>query len=119
MNISFDRKRIMDVLRSAVNHLHSLSLAHNDLNPYNIMFDMQLNPVIINLHSCIEVSQPGVTNFGDVDWSGEWLVSAYDNDEIALERIERYMEGRYNPFGFEVDPKGNDNFFSTRTTADC
>jgi serine/threonine protein kinase len=39
-------------LRSAIEHIHSLGLAHNDLNPSNIGLNEQDHPVIIDWGSC-------------------------------------------------------------------
>lgn len=35
-----------------VSHLHSLGVAHNDLNPRNILLDENDRPVIFDLGSC-------------------------------------------------------------------
>ncbi|KAI5856668.1 kinase-like domain-containing protein [Durotheca rogersii] len=35
-----------------IRHLHSLGLAHNDINPANIMFDEDDTPVLIDFDSC-------------------------------------------------------------------
>lgn len=39
-------------IESAIKHLHSLGLAHNDLNPYNIMLDKYERPILIDFGSC-------------------------------------------------------------------
>jgi serine/threonine protein kinase len=42
----------MDGIRAGVRHLHSLGLAHNDLNPMNIALDGDDQPIILDFGSC-------------------------------------------------------------------
>lgn len=46
-----DKAKFMEALESAVGHLHQLGLAHNDINPHNIMVRDGL-PVLIDFGSC-------------------------------------------------------------------
>ena len=48
----FDIETNMGKIVSAVNHLHSLWLAHNDLTPMNVMVDKNDSPILINFSSC-------------------------------------------------------------------
>ncbi|POR35495.1 MAP kinase kinase kinase win1 [Tolypocladium paradoxum] len=50
-----DRVAFMEALESAAHHLHSLSRAHNDLNPSNIIVTEAGMPVIIDFGSCHRV----------------------------------------------------------------
>jgi len=45
-----DKKKFMEALESSIDHLHSLGLAHNDLNPNNIMVRNGL-PVLVDFGS--------------------------------------------------------------------
>ena len=45
----------MNGIRAGVRHLHSLGLAHNDLNSTNISFGKNGNPIIFNFRSCKEI----------------------------------------------------------------
>ncbi|KKP03944.1 hypothetical protein THAR02_03926 [Trichoderma harzianum] len=47
-----DKNRIMSGLRAAVDHLHSIGLAHNDINPANIMLGEEGEPKLIDFGSC-------------------------------------------------------------------
>src|ERR1700760_801044 len=49
---SIDTEVCMSKIESAVNHLHSLGLAHNDLTPMNIMVDKNDSPILIAFGSC-------------------------------------------------------------------
>lgn len=48
----FDINSIFKDIESVVKHLHSLGLAHNDLNPMNIMTDKKKRPILIDFGSC-------------------------------------------------------------------
>lgn len=47
-----DKAKFLTALESAVEYLHSLGLAHNDINPDNIMVKDDGIPVLINFGSC-------------------------------------------------------------------
>lgn len=49
---SLDKSQFVEALESAVAYLHSLGLAHNDINPYNIMVREDGTPVLIDFGSC-------------------------------------------------------------------
>jgi serine/threonine protein kinase len=48
----FDIVRCFEGIKAAVQHLHSLGLAHNDLTPDNVMVDKEDVPVVIDFGSC-------------------------------------------------------------------
>jgi serine/threonine protein kinase len=80
-----------------VAHLHTLGLIHNDISPYNIMLDDDLQPVLIDLETCMPESMPPILKRGTPGWSGNWEMSSLANDEIALERLQLYLNGLYDP----------------------
>lgn len=47
-----DNESFVAALQSAVDHLHSLGLAHNDISPYSIMLKNVKQPVLIDFGSC-------------------------------------------------------------------
>lgn len=47
-----DKVSAFKAILGGVAHIHSLGIAHNDLNPSNIMLDEDDHPVIIDLGSC-------------------------------------------------------------------
>jgi serine/threonine protein kinase len=81
----------MGKITSAVNHLHSLGLAHNDLTPMNIMLDDHDEPFVIDLSSC----QPFGANLitaGTPEWIDEdFVTSAQKHDLVALGKIRTWM----------------------------
>lgn len=78
-------------IEAGVKHLHSLGLAHNYLNPMNVMADEEDRPVIVDMGSCKpfedELHQMGTTgwNEGFVDWSSA------NNDAIGLRKIKAWL----------------------------
>jgi serine/threonine protein kinase len=88
----FDVEDCMNKIKAAVQHLHSLGLAHNDLMPMNIMVDECDHPVIIDYGSCQPFGSTLITA-GTPGWFDEdFTESARQHDEIALEKIGRWAE---------------------------
>lgn len=82
----------MRKIKSAICHLHSLQIAHNDLTPMNIMINEHEDPVIIDYGSCQPYGKPLITA-GMPGWIDEdFEVSAQEHDQIALGKIQRWME---------------------------
>jgi serine/threonine protein kinase len=78
--------------KAGLEHLHSLGLAHNDLNPANIMADKNGNFVIIDFDSCAAEDVP-LTKIGTPGWNeGFKDTSSFANDNSALERLKEYLE---------------------------
>ncbi|KAF2241352.1 hypothetical protein BU26DRAFT_440672 [Trematosphaeria pertusa] len=92
----FDKDLCIKKIKSAVEHIHSLGLAHNDLNPSNIMLN-QGEPIIIDFGSCQPFGKAlvsaGTPGWVDVDCC---TTSALRNDEVALDRIRTWLrEGTF------------------------
>ncbi|KAF2179157.1 hypothetical protein K469DRAFT_674859 [Zopfia rhizophila CBS 207.26] len=81
----------MDGIRAGVRHLHSLGLAHNDLNPMNIAVDHDDNPIILDFGSCKRFGErllfAGTDGWVDEDYS----TSAQCHDEAAIDKIEAWL----------------------------
>lgn len=81
-----------DGIKAAVEHLHSIGLAHNDLNPFNIMMDKYGLPVLIDYGSCQPFGEDLITA-GTPGWYDEdFTRSAARNDEVALEKIRTWLK---------------------------
>lgn len=50
-----DHKAVLSAIQAGIEHIHSLGLAHNDINPANIMFDSDNNAIIVDFDSCLEI----------------------------------------------------------------
>jgi hypothetical protein len=95
--VSLNKTQVLNMVTDAVAHLHSLGLVHNDLGPHNILLDDNLQPVLIDMETCMPEASPPILKIGTPAWSGNWETSAMVNDEIALRRIGLYLDGLYNP----------------------
>jgi serine/threonine protein kinase len=93
----FDKEHVFSTITDAVAHLHSLGLVHNDLSPRNIMLDDNLQPVLIDMETCMPEGSPPIFKIGTPEWSGNWTFSTVTNDKIALKRIRALLDGIYNP----------------------
>jgi len=90
---SFDTVGAMKGIESAVKHLHSLGIAHNDLNPANIMVDNHDHVVIIDLGSCRPFGRQLISG-GTRGWVERNLdTSEKENDKIALGKIRAWARG--------------------------
>jgi serine/threonine protein kinase len=88
----FNVENCMSKITSAVCHLHSLGLAHNDLTPMNIMIDGCDDPIIIDYGSCRPFGRTLVTA-GTPGWIDEdFTISAQEHDKNALDKIRRWLE---------------------------
>ncbi|KAF2842101.1 serine/threonine-protein kinase-like protein [Patellaria atrata CBS 101060] len=90
----FNIEDCMSKITSAVHHLHSLGLAHNDLMPSNIMVDGDDIPVVIDYGSCQPFGNLLIST-GTPGWVDEYFThSAQKNDEIALGKIRIWLESK-------------------------
>ena len=91
-----DVVRCMEGLRSGVQHLHSLGLAHNDLNPSNIALDDNDRPIIIDFGSCNTFGDT-LWSAGTQGWADDFVTSAQQHDERALAKIEEWLSNGSSP----------------------
>lgn len=86
-----DISACMNGIRAGVRHLHSLRLAHNDLNPTNIGLDGDDNPSIFDFGSCKKFGEQLLSG-GTYGWVDEdYSTSAQHHDESALDKIEAWL----------------------------
>lgn len=91
----FDVDTFMGQITSAVKHLHSMGLAHNDINPANIMFN-ERGPILIDFGSCQPFGCTLITA-GTPGWiDDDFMLSAPQHDETALEKIRAWLEEKVN-----------------------
>ncbi|KAF9735673.1 hypothetical protein PMIN06_007185 [Paraphaeosphaeria minitans] len=91
----FDVDTFMRQITSAVKHLHSIGLAHNDINPTNIMFNKQ-QPILIDFGSCQPFGCTLITT-GTPGWTDDdFTLSAPQHDETALGKIRIWLEENVN-----------------------
>lgn len=90
-----DKEPFMAALESAIYHLHSLSWAHNDINPSNILVDASGMPVLIDFDSCLEIGQGlptrGTEGWRDVDIE-EYTMSDTKHDMFALGKLRGWLD---------------------------
>lgn len=88
---TFDRQACLDGIQAGVYHLHSLGIAHNDLNPDNIMLDEEGRPIIIDLGASKPFGEVLVQG-GTPGWNdGFSHHSSKANDEIGLRKIREWL----------------------------
>jgi serine/threonine protein kinase len=88
---TLDKSRFVEALESAVDYVHSLGLAHNDINPYNIMVRDGM-PVLIDFGSC----QPYgalLQSLGTPGWcEGNSFTSEKKHDTYALGKLREWLQ---------------------------
>lgn len=88
-----DKKRCIDGIRSGIQRMHSLGFIHNDINPYNVMFDDDDIPVIIDFDSCQNEGDELGLKAGTPGWSDvNSKMSVAENDYYGLRKIEDLLE---------------------------
>ncbi|KAK0112608.1 hypothetical protein ONS95_014351 [Cadophora gregata] len=81
-------------LKSAIDHVHSLGLAHNDINPNNIMVDENDTTFLIDFGSCKPIDGR-LISAGSLGWMEEgsdyWL-SKKSHDLAAFSKLQKWIE---------------------------
>ena len=113
-----DKQAFLAGVESAVRFLHSLGLAHNDINPYNIMVreasegdgDGACTPVLIDFDSCapfgIAALSFGTVGFMDME-DENISTSQKRHDDFALKRLAEWWDEDHDP---EKNPAHWKNF---------
>jgi serine/threonine protein kinase len=92
---SLDKDALMTGLQSAVDHLHGLGLAHNDLNPANVVLDQNNEPILIDFGSCQPFGME-ILLAGTPGWYDEkFFTSEKKHDLVALPKIRRWLDGLF------------------------
>ncbi|KAM7187002.1 Protein kinase-like domain containing protein [Rhypophila sp. PSN 637] len=86
-----DKTQFLDGVESAVKYLHSLGLAHNDINPDNIMVKDGM-PVLIDFGSCQKFGER-LQSLGTPGWYEElFYTSEKKHDIYSLKKLEEWLE---------------------------
>lgn len=93
---TLDKTKFADGVESAIEYLHSLGLAHNDLNPDNIMVrrgnNDEIQPVLIDFGSCQPYGKP-LDSLGTVGWYDKpFFHSELEHDTFGLAKLRRWLE---------------------------
>lgn len=95
-----DKKKFIEALESAIDHLHSLGLAHNDLNPNNIMVRNGL-PVLVDFGSAGRFGE-SLYSLGTTEWYPKnFTTSEKEHDTECLAKFREWIE---KPEGFGFAP---------------
>ncbi|SCV33748.1 uncharacterized protein FFB14_04672 [Fusarium fujikuroi] len=90
-NIKSDKPRFLEAFESAVHHIHSLGLAHNDINPHNIVVKDAM-PVLIDFGSCQPVGQR-LQSLGTEGWYEEvFFTSEKKHDAYSLNKLREWIQ---------------------------
>lgn len=86
----------VSAIKSALDHLHSLELAHNDLSPLNVMFTDKGEPVLLDFDTCHAVGTK-LEKGGNVgEWEGipadVFKESSIECDEKALDYLSVWLK---------------------------
>lgn len=98
LGTAIDTDAFMAALEAAVRHLHSsaLGVAHNDLNPHNVLLNADSMPVVADFGSCRRVGEKLGTTRGTPGWIegdvADYTTSEVRHDVFALGRIRDWLE---------------------------
>ncbi|KAF3193779.1 hypothetical protein TWF225_009325 [Orbilia oligospora] len=86
-----DKEKFLEAFESTVDYLHSLGLAHNDINPDNIMIKDGM-PVLIDFGGCQPFGKR-VTSNGTEGWREElFFTSEKKHDIYALGKLREWFQ---------------------------
>ncbi|KAI1132463.1 kinase-like domain-containing protein [Nemania abortiva] len=86
-----DHDSFFKAVESAVHHIHSLGLAHNDINPDNIMIRNGM-PVLIDFGSCQPFGMH-LQSLGTDGWYEElFFTSEAKHDEYSLKKLKQWLQ---------------------------
>ncbi|EIM85564.1 uncharacterized protein STEHIDRAFT_59209 [Stereum hirsutum FP-91666 SS1] len=86
-----DHRKILDGVKSGLEHLHALGLVHGDINPANILLDSTSAPIIIDFDSCCRQGERIVGKGGTFEWSNDAETAEVENDFYGLEKIADWL----------------------------
>ena len=91
-------------IETAVAHLHSLGLAHNDLNPSNVVIGKNKEAILIDFGSCQPFGKKPMST-GTPGWIDEdFTTSAQEHDLAALPKIKTWLDNVYQGLPTDLPP---------------
>ncbi|KFH44832.1 cell division protein kinase-like protein [Hapsidospora chrysogenum ATCC 11550] len=91
-----NKELFMELLESAVHHLHSLGLAHNDLNPTNVLLAEDGRPILIDFGSARRIGDKLSTSRGTKGWIScpmeDYATSETQHDIFALAKLRAWLD---------------------------
>lgn len=86
-----ERLALSEAIENGIRHLHRLGLAHNDINPCNIMMEGDI-PVIIDFDSARPIGEKLGSKVGTPDWELDGAeISETKNDMFSLEKVKELI----------------------------
>lgn len=90
-DMELDEEKPLEVLELAVAHLHSLGLAHNDINPENVTIGHGKRPILIDFGSCQPFGKRVLAR-GTQGWAGVFDGrSGKEHDLYALKKMREWF----------------------------
>ncbi|KAJ5087419.1 hypothetical protein N7456_011035 [Penicillium angulare] len=107
------RNHCIERLKVAVQHLHDLGLAHNDLSPENVMFTDDGEPVLLDFDSCHPIGTKlikggQVGEFENGIPVAKYESSSADCDNAGIEYISAWLKRKYEERKSKNDPRKRD-----------
>lgn len=95
------RTRCVEGLKAAVQHLHDLGLAHNDINPDNVMFTDDGEPVLLDFDTCHPIGTKLIKGgqVGEFETGipvAKYESSSADCDHASIEYISAWLKRKYD-----------------------
>ncbi|CAG8080613.1 unnamed protein product [Penicillium salamii] len=95
------RNRCIEGLKAAVQHLHDLGLAHNDLTPLNVMFTEDGDPVLLDFDTCHPIGTKLIKGGQVGDFENGVPVAKYESssadcDNAGIEYISGWLQRKYD-----------------------
>ncbi|KAI0388757.1 kinase-like domain-containing protein [Xylariaceae sp. FL0594] len=95
----YDHDAIYQAIESAIRHIHAMGLAHNDINPDNIMF-RDGTPLLIDFGSCQPFGEH-IQSTGTEGWMEEdFYTSEAKHDDYSLRKLKEWLQ---NPNRQDMD----------------
>lgn len=99
-----EKIKLLEQIQEGLQHLHSLGLAHNDINPDNVCVDAAGHAMIVDFDSCAPFGEPLVKGVAPAE-DGKPPISSPHNDIRGFQRIRRFL---FNETASDEDDRSSD-----------